>query len=502
MKKLLVILVLMAVIFGTVSVSAGSSYYVSPTGGNSNSGTITSPWKTISYGASRLSPGDTLYIRGGTYVETLNISVNGTASNPIVISGYPGETAIVDGQYTLPGGSFYNFFVQVSGNYVTLRDITLMRSTGGLAIFTGTHEYGINIIGNGARESGLILAGSYNVFDGCSMTDNGNGYGTGGQGTWGGAIATVGSYTTIQNSISHDNVGEGLATYSNSNNTIIQDSISYNNRSANLYLDSVNTATARRNILYQTKPSNDAYGLTIAAETGQPSNLRIYNNLVSGFFVNFHVDSNVITLNNVDIAYNTFVNSTGDSGSGYNMGVYFRTNINTYTNSRFINNIVVEEGSDKIPVYVESSHPGLTFSHNLWSKTPMSAASGTGDVIGNPMLAKTGSISNPLWYQITSGSPAINKALVLTEVTEDYWKAIRGSSPDIGAHEYQGTTPPVSTSTFTPIVTKTSTVVPVNTSTPTRTSTIAPTKTSTPITTPECITVTFKDNTKIIVCKP
>ena len=54
------------------------TYYVSPTGNNSNDGSINSPWQTIAFGVSQLSAGNTLYLREGTYRETLTIDKDGS----------------------------------------------------------------------------------------------------------------------------------------------------------------------------------------------------------------------------------------------------------------------------------------------------------------------------------------------------------------------------------------------------------------------------------------
>lgn len=42
-----------------------TTYYVSPTGSDSNLGTIELPWQTFNYAQSMLSAGDTLYLRAG-----------------------------------------------------------------------------------------------------------------------------------------------------------------------------------------------------------------------------------------------------------------------------------------------------------------------------------------------------------------------------------------------------------------------------------------------------
>ena len=48
----------------------------------------------------------------------------------------------------------------------------------------------------------------------------------------------------------------------------------------------------------------------------------------------------------------------------------------------------------------------------------------------------------PEWFKLLADSPAINKAKILTEITDDFFKTTRGNNPDIGAHEYIGSTPP------------------------------------------------------------
>jgi hypothetical protein len=83
--------------------SSGKTYYVATNGDDSRScdeaTDINTPKKTVSNVLSSgcLSPGDTLYIRGGTYAGEGWQSVSGSPGNPITISSYPGETAVYDG---------------------------------------------------------------------------------------------------------------------------------------------------------------------------------------------------------------------------------------------------------------------------------------------------------------------------------------------------------------------------------------------------------------------
>lgn len=75
-----------------------TEYYLSPNGSDNNNGTLDSPWQTLAYALSKLSPGDTLYLRGGIYYENeIASSLQGAAAAPIIIQSYPGERAVVDG---------------------------------------------------------------------------------------------------------------------------------------------------------------------------------------------------------------------------------------------------------------------------------------------------------------------------------------------------------------------------------------------------------------------
>ncbi len=77
--------------------SPGKTYYVSVTGSDKNKGTIKKPFKTISYGISRLTAGDTLLIRKGTYNESLRIKKSGKKNKYITISSYKKEKVAISG---------------------------------------------------------------------------------------------------------------------------------------------------------------------------------------------------------------------------------------------------------------------------------------------------------------------------------------------------------------------------------------------------------------------
>lgn len=82
-----------------------ADYYVSPSGNDGNAGTIGSPFRNWQKLKDVLTPGDTGWIRGGTYTPTTATTlfkhcdwdgIVGTATSPIIIQNYPGEVPIYD----------------------------------------------------------------------------------------------------------------------------------------------------------------------------------------------------------------------------------------------------------------------------------------------------------------------------------------------------------------------------------------------------------------------
>ena len=84
---LAVIAILVALL---ASPAVAANYYVSTNGSNSNSGTsLASPFLTIQQAANVAQAGDNVYVRGGTYRETVTVANSGTSSAPITFQPYP-----------------------------------------------------------------------------------------------------------------------------------------------------------------------------------------------------------------------------------------------------------------------------------------------------------------------------------------------------------------------------------------------------------------------------
>ena len=96
-------ILLAAAVISMCSHSPAAEYYLAPDGDDKNPGTKSRPWGTLQHSVERgsLSPGDTLYLRGGTYFEKRRIvvKVNGTEEAPITIRNYRDEKPVIDGSH-------------------------------------------------------------------------------------------------------------------------------------------------------------------------------------------------------------------------------------------------------------------------------------------------------------------------------------------------------------------------------------------------------------------
>ena len=82
-----------------------SSYYVSTGGSDTNAGTLAAPFRTIQRAASFAGPGDTVFIRGGVYRESVRPGRSGSAGAPVVFRPYNNENVTVSGADLIGGWS-------------------------------------------------------------------------------------------------------------------------------------------------------------------------------------------------------------------------------------------------------------------------------------------------------------------------------------------------------------------------------------------------------------
>jgi len=104
-----------------------ADHYVSPNASSSGTGTIGSPWtlQTALDQPAALNPGDTVWLRGGTYTGHFSSHIEATSSNPIKVRAYPGERPRINGNY---GGNEDTF--SIHGSYTWYWGLEIYNSSG------------------------------------------------------------------------------------------------------------------------------------------------------------------------------------------------------------------------------------------------------------------------------------------------------------------------------------------------------------------------------------
>jgi hypothetical protein len=392
----------------SISAATGKSYYVATTGNDTAAGTFDAPWRTISRAAAAASgvmAGDTVYVRGGIYNESVTVAVSGSAlPGPITFQNYPNEIAILDGTGlavpTSPRGMFHlngRSYVTISGfeirNYQTASSsaipagIWITGSGSNIQILNNiVHDiktssersgqaYGISVYGTGATLSldTVTIDGNqvYNLKTGGSESVNVDG--------------NVTNFA-ITNNIVHDNDniaidaigGEGVSSNTAldyARNGIISGNTIYNISGINnpgenneynadgIYVDGGSQILIERNLIHHVD-----IGIEAAAEhkSRNSSYITIRNNLI------YASNSIAISIGGYDsrrggadhcvIVNNTlYGNDTKNTGSGEFQIQYFATN------NVFKNNIVYGTSQGLlVNSYTNSSANPVDIDNNLY----------------------------------------------------------------------------------------------------------------------------------------
>jgi len=84
--------------------SEAAEYFVAPDGRDDAPGTsLGQPFRTLRRATEALQPGDTCWIRGGTYRETVNLARGGRPGAPLTLAAWRGERVVLDGADPVAG---------------------------------------------------------------------------------------------------------------------------------------------------------------------------------------------------------------------------------------------------------------------------------------------------------------------------------------------------------------------------------------------------------------
>ena len=411
------------------SIGHATTYYVSTTGNNSNSGQESSPFRSIKEGIRNLSAGDTLYVKSGTYTESIlswkTLIPNGTSwNNPVTVSAFPGHTVVIQP----PSGHAFFWIKDGKAKYLIIDGFTIDgqgRALHGFKFSSNSRYIRVqNSEIKNSKYSGVIVSicdscdpstfphNTYHEFKNLHVHHNGTN-----EKDHGFYIET--SHNLVESSDVHHNSGNGGKFFSarkSPNGVTIKTS---------------NHNVARFNKLHdnsQWKPTGWTFGWLLASGRDNKAYGNIvYNNNIGLAIGNRATDA--LLYDNVSYdnrfyginVYGVWGGSTGGmvfNNTLYHNGQYGIAVRDGAKDTVIRNNISYKNGTkESSNIWLEpNDSPGTVLSHNL-VKDPQFVDSGSKD------------------FRLKASSPAIDKGTKLLEVPIDLHGNSRpqGSAFDIGA---------------------------------------------------------------------
>lgn len=283
-------LVVLGIAFSPSRVLA-ATYYVDPNGSDTNAGTQSSPWKTVSKAMPQLVAGDTLSLNSGTYTTPVDITKSGTATQPITVRPTTSNVTIDIKQVS-------NVAFKVSGSYVHVSGITVANSKWAGFQITGSHIVLDGVTATQTKSHGIIISGTdttvknssvYETVNENNPVSESNGWGSGLK------VERNAQKILLENNRVYNNYGEGIATTMGASVTIRGNRV-YDNYSANIYVDNSSDVLVERNFVTCASDAKatlfyrngkPASGILMGEESysgwgAHLSNVTIRNNILSG----------------------------------------------------------------------------------------------------------------------------------------------------------------------------------------------------------------------------
>ncbi len=251
-----------------VSASAqAADFYVSTLGSDSNPGTTSQPFRTITYAYSQASAGTTIHVLPGVYYDYtsrwgIHLGKSGSATSPIVLQSTVRGGAVIDGQNaTNRNQGFY-----IDGDYNVVDGFEIRNCpNGGISIWAD----GNGIINNEIHQNGNSPNSTTNGCDGAysnegtsgnyyacnSIHDNGRSGSTLDHGLY-----LCGQNETVLNNVVFHNAASGLqiAGYTTVSNMMVYNNVmAWNGTQGIILWMSLSGVDIKNNILYQ----NAGYGV-------------------------------------------------------------------------------------------------------------------------------------------------------------------------------------------------------------------------------------------------
>ncbi|GAA4930883.1 CBM35 domain-containing protein [Streptomyces coeruleoprunus] len=222
----------------------GPALYVAPSGTDSAAGTEADP-TTLTSAISRITPGGTIYLRGGTYRHTQTITIpagrNGTSADRTELFAYPGETPVLN--FSAMAEATSNRGLALNADYWHVRGLVVERA-GDNGIFVGGSNNVIErTVTRFNRDTGLQLSRmasttprdqwpSNNLILSAESHDNADSDGEDADGF--AAKLTVGPGNVFRYAVAHHNIDDGWDLYTKPDTgaigpVTIEDSLAHTN---------------------------------------------------------------------------------------------------------------------------------------------------------------------------------------------------------------------------------------------------------------------------------
>lgn len=409
----------------------GKNYFFSPTGNDANDGSIGRPLKTLNVWSGtdpskKFSPGDTAYLRGGTYTDHLSVFSlhSGTAAKPIVLMAYNGEKVIIS------SGDAANTDVigfAKTALYWVVADLEIIAPTRfGVNLGDASYITLRNLSIHDVNWSGIFTnLAKYCVIDRCTVyncvAENANHKGA----TWRCAVNVAGSYNVIKNCLVYHNHGEGIGFYGDYNKAI--GNRVHDNWSVNVYMAATMNALFEGNYLYTENDasmyrtyngvSGPAMGLQLANEIPDGSgsytrNNVIINNVLEGGKVPFYF---WVGFQSYGLVNHTIANNIIKDGIIASIKFDEGAKNLQHTGTKFYNNIVIQTTSAPLVDAKLGLDPNIDVSNNLFWGSAYAANSKYGKNVINadPKFLNTGTA--PLIYKVDAlNSPCVDAGIDYT----------------------------------------------------------------------------------------
>lgn len=506
---------------------SGGTYYLATNGTDTGACPSSAPCATLTYVASLApAPGSTVQYDPGTYsMADQSVTLNGTASSPITITGSGLATlerqtpldnstpCLLPPTYTTFGSNTQcaPLMETVNSSWVTVEGLTLVGAKGQAgynSAFTSPFEQGElmfegpNVITGDVALSDVItgtnmgcVKGGGQGFSVISSTlvncgpPQGQSYPTYGGGTIsatqfhgiydaGGGAATIQGNTIYGTGgpLGYGSSGYGIHAHGNAmTGTVILSNTVSGSYYAGILQDSGNPVTVSGNQLYSNGWClTGTMHMVITQNQCDGSGAQVLGAAMQ--FGNYDGGPPPPCTGIADdwVSKNTFTNQ---AYSAITLANCSATGPLTVTNDIIDHGNIA--GTGQIPVNTATMAGGGTVSYNLYRGMASQTGDGGHSLTGmSPMFANPNSI--PVDAHLQAGSPAIDAGSAALLPPGVPWL---GSAPDMGAFEFSGTPTATPTQTNTPTITPTPTVTPTPggpTNTPTATPTVTPTPTITP----------------------